>query len=358
MLRVAVCGASGRSRPGDREEIGHDHGRLQLHERHERRPAARPHHRRPVRPHRRPVSRQRGARLPPPGPALHLPPAPGRGRPLRPGTDRARRREGPARRDLGAELRGVDDHPVRDGQAGRDPREHQPELPAQRGAVRAQAVRLHVAGDRAAVQDLGLHGDDPRADARAGRRAGPARWPPPPFPNLRGVVRLGEEPSPGMLALGRAAGHGRAGRRRRAGAAAAAAGIRRSDQHPVHQRDHRLSQGRHAQPPQHPQQRLLHHRAAALHRPGPAADPGAALPLLRHGDGQPGLRDPRRHHDLSQRRLRPDGRAGGRAGRARHRALRRADHVHRRAEPSRLRALRPVRRCARGSWPARRARSR
>ncbi len=37
-----------------------------------------------------------------------------------------------------------------------------------------------------------------------------------------------------------------------------------------------------------------------------------------------------------------DGRAGGRAGRARHRALRRADDVHRRAEPSRLRALRSV----------------
>ena len=53
-----------------------------------------------------------------------------------------------------------------------------------------------------------------------------------------------------------------------------------------------------------------------------------------------------------------DGRAGGRAGRARHRALRRADHVHRRAEPSRLRALRPVQRCARASWRAHPARSR
>ena len=42
-------------------------------------------------------------------------------------------------------------------QARRDPREHQPELPAQRGAVRAPAVRLHLARDRAAVQDLGLH---------------------------------------------------------------------------------------------------------------------------------------------------------------------------------------------------------
>jgi fatty-acyl-CoA synthase len=31
-------------------------------------------------------------------------------------------------------------------------------------------------------------------------------------------------------------------------------------QHPVHQRHHRLPQGRHAHPPQHPEQRLLHRR--------------------------------------------------------------------------------------------------
>ena len=34
--------------------------------------------------------------------------------------------------------------------------------------------------------------------------------------------------------------------------------LRRPDQHPVHERHHRLPQGRHPQPPQHPQQRLLH----------------------------------------------------------------------------------------------------
>ena len=37
----------------------------------------------------------------------------------------------------------------------------------------------------------------------------------------------------------------------------------RPDQHPVHLRHHRLPQGRDAEPPQHPQQRLLHHRADA-----------------------------------------------------------------------------------------------
>ena len=50
------------------------------------------------------------------------------------------------------------------------------------------------------------------------------------------------------------------------------------------------------------------------------------------------------------------GRPRGGPGRAGHRALRRADHVHRRAEPSRLRPLRPVAACARASWRARPAR--
>ena len=39
--------------------------------------------------------------------------------------------------------------------------------------------------------------------------------------------------------------------------------LRRPDQHPVHERDDRLSQGRDALAPQHPQQRLLRHRAAS-----------------------------------------------------------------------------------------------
>jgi fatty-acyl-CoA synthase len=36
-------------------------------------------------------------------------------------------------------------------------------------------------------------------------------------------------------------------------------------EHPVHVGHHRLPEGRHAQPPQHPQQRLLHDRADHLH---------------------------------------------------------------------------------------------
>ena len=46
--------------------------------------------------------------------------------------------------------------------------------------------------------------------------------------------------------------------------------------------------------------------------------------------------------------LRPGGDAAGRAGRAVHRRVRRADDVHRDAERSRLRRLRPLVRCAPG----------
>ena len=62
---------------------------------------------------------------------------------------------------------------------------------------------------------------------------------------------------------------------------------RRPDQHPVHVGHHRLPQGRDAHPPQHPQQRLLRRRGVPLHRGRPGLHPGAVLPLLRHGHGQP-----------------------------------------------------------------------
>ena len=74
----------------------------------------------------------------------------------------------------------------------------------------------------------------------------------------------------------------------------------------------------------------------------PAVHPGALLPLLRHGHGQPRLHHARRDDGDPGRRLRPGARARDGRGRALHRALRRADDVHRRARPPRLRALRPV----------------
>ena len=117
---------------------------------------------------------------------------------------------------------------------------------------------------------------------------------------------------------------------------------RRPDQHPVHVGHHRLSQGRDAVAPQHPQQRLPGHRADQLHRGRPAVHPGALLPLLRDGDGQPRLHLPRRDDGDPGAGLRPRGDAAGDRRRAVHRRLRRADDVHRDAEPPDVRRPRPV----------------
>src|SRR5579871_4341401 len=49
-------------------------------------------------------------------------------------------RQGRPGRHLGAELRGMGAHPVRDRQDRRDPRQHQPGLPGPRAGVRAEPV--------------------------------------------------------------------------------------------------------------------------------------------------------------------------------------------------------------------------
>ena len=64
-------------------------------------------------------------------------------------------------------------------------------------------------------------------------------------------------------------------------------------------------EGRDAQPPQHPQQRLLRRRGLRLHRGRPGLHPGALLPLLRHGARQPGLHHARRRDGGPGARLRP-----------------------------------------------------
>ena len=121
----------------------------------------------------------------------------------------------------------------------------------------------------------------------------------------------------------------------------------RPDQHPVHLWHHGIPQGRDAQPPQHPQQRLLRRRALRLHGGRPGLHPGALLPLLRHGHGQPRVHDPRRVHGHPGARLRPGSDTAGDPGREGHLALRRADDVHRRVEPAGLRRLRPLHRAHR-----------
>ena len=134
---------------------------------------------------------------------------------------------------------------------------------------------------------------------------------------------------------------------------------RRPDQHPVHVGHHRLPQGRHAVAPQHPQQRLLRRPAVRLHRRRPGLHPGALLPLLRHGDGQPRLPSTNgATMVIPAPGFDPAATLQAVAARALHVAVRGADDVHRRAQRPRLRRPTTCPRCAPGSWPARRARSR
>ena len=99
--------------------------------------------------------------------------------------------------------------------------------------------------------------------------------------DLREVVFLGDPEWERLMATGRA------GDRALLAAAGDRAVGRRPDQHPVHVGDDGLPEGRDAHPPQPAQQRLLRRRGLRLHRGRPGLHPGALLPLLRHGDGQP-----------------------------------------------------------------------
>ena len=116
----------------------------------------------------------------------------------------------------------------------------------------------------------------------------------------------------------------------------------RRHQHPVHQRNDRQSQGRHAHAPQRRQQRSLCRAGHALRRARLAVHPGAAVPLLRHGSVGARVRVHRRDHGVPGGGLRPRGDARGSVRRKVHGAARRADDVHRRTRPSAVRAVRPV----------------
>ena len=225
---------------------------------------------------------------------------------------------------------------------GVDPRQHQPGVPHPRGGVRPAAVGLPAcccrppssrrATTRAMVAEVA-----PRApDARDGRLPRHARL-------GRRCWRRPRACRPTTLASAR-------GRLQ----------LRRPDQHPVHERHDRLPEGRHAQPPQHPEQRLLHRRGLRLHRGRPGLHPRALLPLLRDGaratsactthgaaHRRPGARVRARRHAA-----RPCRTSGARASTA----CRRCSSPSWRCPTSRT--LRPLVAAHRASWPARRARSR
>ncbi len=147
------------------------------------------------------------------------------------------------------------------------------------------------------------------------------------FPRLRWVVSLKGEPPPGAICWDEL-------RRRGAGAETdRAVGNRafavRPDQHPVHLRHDRLSQGGDAEPSQSALQCVLRGRMPEHYAARPDLHPGAVLSLFRLRDGNDLRGGSRRRDDRTGRAF-----SGIRHAR-RHRAragdghLRRADDVHR-----------------------------
>ena len=155
------------------------------------------------------------------------------------------------------------------------------------------------------------------------------------LPQLRAVIQIGGPKCPGTIAFEDVTRMGGAQHREQLAELGQDAAVRRCGQHSIHQRHHGLAEGRDADASQHPQQRLFRRPRDAADRAGPHLHSRAALSLLRHGDGQSRFRHARRDHGLSRRRFRSAGDAADdRAGKM-HRALRRADHVHRRTRSSR-----------------------
>ena len=88
---------------------------------------------------------------------------------------RRRHREGRPGRDLGAELRRVDAHPVRHREGRRDPGQHQPGLPDPRAVLRGQPERpvaLLVAADSFKTSDYRAMVDEVRGRSAQTLRAG------------------------------------------------------------------------------------------------------------------------------------------------------------------------------------------
>ena len=232
-------------------------------------------------------------------------------------------------------------HPVRHRQGRVDPGQHKPGLSPVRARLRPEQGRLRRPCHRLAIQEQRLS-RMLRELAPELATASPGNLHSSRLPALRLVITIGADAAPR---------HGpvrgclwsrprcrtappRCTRRR--------AAIRRPHQHPVHQRHDRLSKGRHAQPPQYPQQRLLSRAGNELLRARPGMHSGAALPLLRDGDRQSRLPGARVGDGLSERRLRSARDPGDGRGGALHGPLRRADDVHRRDGPPRFCEIRSI----------------
>ena len=111
--------------------------------------------------------------------------------PAGPRAARPRHRQGRPGRHLGAELRRVGARPVRHREDRRDPGQRQPGVPDARARVRRRAVRDVAAGQRGVLQDQRLPGRwSPRS---ASRDVG--------LPRLAGVGRAGRSPTATRPAL-------------------------------------------------------------------------------------------------------------------------------------------------------------
>ena len=265
-----------------------------VHERPERRPAARRDDRRELPQGRRALRRPRGARRPPSGLPRDLQRALGAGRPGGARVHGDGRRQGRPHRHLGAEPLRVGRDAVRRRPHRRHPRHDQPGLQVGRARLRAREGRRERPrhGPRLPRRELPAHG---RRRLRRLPRAARGR---------RARARLGGLPD-----------RGPAHERRGAGRARGEPPVRRPDQHPVHVGHHGLAQGRDADAPQPGQQRALHGDAPGLQLARPRLRPGAVLPHLRHGARDARLRLARRVHRCTERVVRPRRRARDDRGR-------------------------------------------
>ena len=181
-----------------------------------------------------------------------------------------------------------------------------------------------------------LQGLSPQMEHRATNE-----WRSASLPSLRSVIRLGSDRTPGMLNFDELARPADAADLERL--AERAARLQFDD--PI---NIQFTSGTTGTPKG---ATLTHHNilnnaffvgeAAEADAARPRVHPGAALPLLRHGDRQPGLHHARCDDGLPGRELRCAGGAAHGAGRALHGPLRRADDVHRRARPSTICGIRP-----------------